>query len=75
MPILKRAREYLAANAAESGADVLIAEMVNEIERLRTALNTIASGAACLPGYSIADAATEARSGLDCANASRGGSL
>ena len=33
--IVTRARDYLAANAAESGADVLIADLADEIERLR----------------------------------------
>ena len=35
MDIVTRAREYLALNAAESGADVLIEELAEEIERLR----------------------------------------
>ena len=33
--ILERSRAYLAANAAESGADVLIAELIDEVDRLR----------------------------------------
>lgn len=33
--LVKTAREYLAMNAAESGADVLIAELAAEVERLR----------------------------------------
>ena len=32
--IVERAREYLSANAAESGADVLIAELCDEVERM-----------------------------------------
>ena len=35
MDIVTRARDYLAANAAESGADVLIAELADEVGRLR----------------------------------------
>jgi|GEM_PF-6649443 len=35
MDIVGRAHDYLAKNAAESGADALIAEMADEIERLR----------------------------------------
>lgn len=31
--IVKQAREYLAANSAESGADVLIGELCDEVER------------------------------------------
>ena len=38
MDIVKQARDYLAQNAAESGADVLIAGMADEIERLRAVL-------------------------------------
>jgi len=34
--IVERARKYLAANAAESGADVLIDELASEITRLRS---------------------------------------
>lgn len=33
--LVKRAREYLSHNAAESGADILIAEMADHIEGLR----------------------------------------
>jgi hypothetical protein len=33
--IVERAHSYIANNAAESGADVLIVEMAAEIERLR----------------------------------------
>lgn len=40
------------------------ATLLAEIARLREALNNIASGAACLPGYGIAEAAAEARSAL-----------
>ena len=32
--IVEQAREYLAANAAESGADVLIAELCDEVGRM-----------------------------------------
>lgn len=32
--LIDRARAYLAANAAESGADVLIAELADELEAL-----------------------------------------
>jgi hypothetical protein len=32
--IVEQAREYLAANAAESGADVLISELCDEVERM-----------------------------------------
>lgn len=35
MDILERARDYLAKNAAESGACVLIRELCDEVERLR----------------------------------------
>jgi len=35
MDIVAQAREYLANNAAESGADVLIKELADEVERLR----------------------------------------
>lgn len=38
MDIVTRARDYLAANAAESGADVLIAELADEVGRLRADL-------------------------------------
>jgi len=38
MNLVERARDYLANNAAESGADVLIGELADEIERLRSAL-------------------------------------
>lgn len=34
--IVKRARNYLAENAAESGADVLIDELATEVTRLRS---------------------------------------
>jgi hypothetical protein len=37
MDIVALARDYLAKNAAESGADVLIKDMADEIERLRQA--------------------------------------
>lgn len=33
--IVRQAREYLAQNAAESGADVLIAELCDEVERMK----------------------------------------
>ena len=33
--ILKRAKDYLAHNAAESGADVLISDLIDEVESLR----------------------------------------
>ena len=36
----KRAREYLAMNAAESGADALIAEMADEIVMLQAQMAT-----------------------------------
>jgi hypothetical protein len=39
MDIVKRARDYLALNAAESGADILIEEMADEIEQLREVLD------------------------------------
>jgi hypothetical protein len=35
MDIVTQAKDYLAQNAAESGADVLIAALVDEVERLR----------------------------------------
>ena len=35
--IVKQAREYLAHNAAESGADVLIHELCDEVERIKRA--------------------------------------
>lgn len=38
--------------------------LVSEMDRLRSALNDIASGCACLPGYSAADAAATARQAL-----------
>lgn len=39
--ILELSRSYLAANAAETGADVLIEEMAKEIKRLRSVLTNI----------------------------------
>jgi hypothetical protein len=39
--IVARARNYVALNAAESGADVLLLDMADEIERLRAALQEI----------------------------------
>lgn len=33
--IVRRAREYLASNAAESGADVLIHELCDEVARMK----------------------------------------
>lgn len=36
--LVERARAYLAANAAESGADVLIAELADELDGLRGAV-------------------------------------
>jgi hypothetical protein len=38
MELVKRARDYLANNAAESGADVLIGELADEIEVLRATI-------------------------------------
>lgn len=38
--IAERARDYLAINAAESGADVLIQELLGENERLRGGLDS-----------------------------------
>lgn len=35
MDVLKQAKAYLAENAAESGADVLIDELITEVESLR----------------------------------------
>jgi hypothetical protein len=37
--IVKQARNYVGMNAAESGADVLILDMADEIERLRAQLD------------------------------------
>jgi hypothetical protein len=45
MDIAERAREYLANNAAESGADVLIAGLVAEVEALREAAKLWADAA------------------------------
>jgi hypothetical protein len=42
MDIVERARDYLSSNAAESGADVLIAELVAEVETLRDAARKVA---------------------------------
>lgn len=39
--LVKRARDYLTQNAAESGADVLIRELANEIERLRAGIKDL----------------------------------
>ena len=41
-----------------------IAELTKRVEELEAALSNIASGAACLPGYGISEAAAEARSAL-----------
>lgn len=38
MDIVALARDYLAKNAAESGADTLIADLVGEVKKLRDAL-------------------------------------
>lgn len=42
----------------------LIEKLQGERDRYRNALESIASGAACLPGYSISDAAQEASAAL-----------
>lgn len=39
--VVEQAREYLAHNAAESGADVLIRELIDEVERRETALRNL----------------------------------
>lgn len=39
--LVTRARDYLKQNAAESGADVLIRELANEIERLRAGIEDL----------------------------------
>jgi hypothetical protein len=39
--IVERLHFYIAANAAESGADVLLAEAADEIERLRVGRETM----------------------------------
>lgn len=39
--IVVRARAYLAENAAESGADVLIAALADEVDRYRDAMCAI----------------------------------
>lgn len=41
MDIVERADAYLAVNAAESGADVLITDLANEVRRLRYDLETV----------------------------------
>lgn len=41
-----------------------LADAMFEVARLRTALNDIASGVACLPGYGAEDAAAAARQAL-----------
>ena len=38
MDLIQTAKTYLASNAAESGADVLIGDLVEEVERLRSVL-------------------------------------
>lgn len=45
MDIVDQAKSYLAANAAESGADVLIGELISEVERLRAGLDPFADEA------------------------------
>ena len=39
--LVTRARNYLKQNAAESGADTLIRELANEIERLRAGIKDL----------------------------------
>lgn len=41
--LVQRARNYLANNAAESGADVLIAELVDQLEKRLPAVRQLAS--------------------------------
>ena len=41
MDVVERAETYLAANAAESGADVLIRDLADEVRRLRYDLETV----------------------------------
>lgn len=41
MDIVERADAYLAANAAESGADVLIKDLADEVRRLRYDVETV----------------------------------
>ena len=41
MDIVERAEAYVAANAAESGADALITDLANEVRRLRYDLETV----------------------------------
>ncbi len=51
--IVERARAYLAANAAESGADVLIAEQADRIEDLENQLATINPAMKCRDGCAV----------------------
>lgn len=41
MELLERAKDYIAKNAAESGADALIAEMIKAIESDRASLKRL----------------------------------
>ena len=59
----KQQRDYDIANTCEESADA-IASLRAERDRYLVALNDIASGAACLPGYGIAEAAEIARAAI-----------